>query len=145
MRGLPPEPISEIIVRVNYSETDRMGVAYHGRYPVWLDMARTEHLRRTGVSYRELEDDGLLLAVSDLQVRYRRSVEYDDLVRVRCWVREIASRKVTFGYVVEHAERGEILATALTALISLDRSFVVVRLPGHLVRRLTAIADPVKL
>lgn len=143
--GLRSEPISEITVRVNYSETDRMGVAYHGRYPAWLDMARTEHLRRTGVSYRELEDDGLLLAVSDLQVRYRRSAEYDDLVRVRCWVREISSRKVTFGYAVEHAGRGEILATAITALISMDRTFAVVRLPDHLVRRLTVIADPVRL
>lgn len=140
-----PSPVSEITVRVNYSETDRMGVAYHGRYPAWLDMARTEHLRSTGISYRELEDGGLLLTVSDLQIRYRRSAEYDDLVRVRCWVREIASRKVTFGYVLEHAGRGEVLATATTSLIAIDRSFAVVRLPEHLRGRLAVVPDPVRL
>ena len=48
-------PISETLVRVNYSETDQMGVVYHARYLVWLDVARTEHLRRSGMSYRELE------------------------------------------------------------------------------------------
>ena len=45
---------SVITVRVNYSETDQMGVVYHARYVVWLDMARTEHLREAGFSYKEL-------------------------------------------------------------------------------------------
>ena len=137
--------ISEITLRVNYSETDRMGVAYHGRYPVWFDMARTEHLRRTGVTYRELEDSGLLLTVSELQVRYRRGAEYDDLVRIRCWVREVATRRVTFGYVVEHAERGEILATGMTSLIAVNRDFGVVHLPADVSAALSAIPDPVRI
>ena len=59
-------PISETLVRVNYSETDQMGVVYHARYLVWLDVARTEHLRRSGMSYRELEATGLRLAVSEV-------------------------------------------------------------------------------
>lgn len=141
----PASDISEIRFRVNYSETDRMGVAYHGRYPVWLDMARTEHLRRTGVSYRELEDGGLLLTVSALAVRYRRSAEYDDLVRVRCWVRELASRRITFGYAVEHADRGELFATATTDLIAVDPDFNVVRMPEWLRERLPVSADPVRM
>src|SRR6185295_927 len=94
--------ISETQVRVNYSETDQMGVVYHARYLVWLDVARTEHLRRTGVSYRELEALGLRLMVSDLAIRYRRAARYDDPIRVRVWVTAIASRKITFGYAVEH-------------------------------------------
>src|SRR5919199_1505211 len=58
--------VSETLVRVNYSETDQMGVVYHARYLVWLDIARTEHLRLSGMSYRELEhaDDGRLLATA---------------------------------------------------------------------------------
>jgi len=137
--------VSSITVRVNYSEADRMGVAYHGRYVVWLDMARTEHLRHSGTSYRELEDSGLLLAVCDLRLRYRRAAEYDDLVRIRCWVRDLASRRVTFGYVVEHAERGDLLATAETSLVALDRNFRVVRLPEPLMRRLGVAPDPVRI
>ena len=71
--------VSETLVRVNYSETDQMGVAYHARYLVWLDVARTEHLRRRGASYRELEAAGLRLAVSEVSVRYRQPARYDDL------------------------------------------------------------------
>ena len=70
--------VSETAVRVNYSETDQMGVVYHARYLVWLDIARTEHLRLSGMSYRELEAAGLRLAVSEVAVRYRQPARYDD-------------------------------------------------------------------
>ena len=63
---MPPPRVSETQVRVNYSETDQMGVVYHARYLVWLDVARTEHLRLSGMSYRELEAAGLRLAVCDI-------------------------------------------------------------------------------
>ena len=75
--------VSEVIVRVNYSETDQMGVVYHARYLVWLDIARCEHIRRTGVTYADLERMGLRLAVSDLRIRYRQPARYDDTVEIR--------------------------------------------------------------
>ncbi len=131
--------------RVNYSETDQMGVVYHAHYLVWLDVARTELLRATGVSYRDLEEMGLRLAVSEAKVRYRRSARYDDPIRVRCWIRERASRRVTFGYAVEHAVSGDLLATATTALLVLDASFDFARLPDTVAERLTPIPDPVRL
>lgn len=145
MPELSLPPISEITHRVNYSETDQMGVAYHGRYVVWLDMARTEHLRRTGTSYRDLEAGGLLLAVGDLQVRFRAPARYDDLVRIRCWVRELASRRITFGYVIEHAETGEVFATATTAMLTLDRDFNIRRVPSDVARLLHPCSDPVRV
>ncbi len=146
MSAPPGDPaVSEIVLRVNYSEVDPMRVAYHARYVVWLDLARTEHLRRTGVSYRELEEGGLLLAVAEVNIRYRRPARYDDLVRVRCWVRDLASRRIVFGYAIEHAEDGRLLATASTTLIPLDRSMTPRRLPEDLARRLVAIADPVRI
>ena len=74
--------VSESTVRVNYSETDQMGVVYHARYLVWFDIARCEHLRVTGLTYRELEECGLRLVVSEVSVRYRRPARYDDLIRV---------------------------------------------------------------
>ena len=131
--------------RVNYSETDQMGVVYHARYLVWFDVARTELLRATGVSYRDLEELGLRLAVSEVQVRYRRSARYDDLIRVRCWIRDRASRRVTFGYAVEHEATGDLLATATTALLVLDADFAFARLPAAVADRLVSIPDPVRL
>jgi acyl-CoA thioester hydrolase len=137
--------ISETLVRVNYSETDQMGVVYHARYLVWLDVARTEHLRLSGMSYRELEASGLRLAVSDVTIRYRQPARYDDPLRIRCWVRDVASRKVDFGYAVEHAEDGRLLATASTGLLALDSSMALTRLPSRVREALRAIPDPVKL
>jgi acyl-CoA thioester hydrolase len=139
------DPVSSIEIRVSYAETDQMGVAYHGRYPVWLEMARTEHLRRTGTSYRDLEARGLLLSVTDLRIRFRRPARYDDLVTIRCWVRDLASRRVTFGYAVERSEDAVLLATAVVSLIALNRDFGVTRLPSEITDALEACRDPVRI
>ena len=137
--------ISETFVRVNYSETDQMGVVYHARYLVWLDIARTEHLRQSGTTYRQLEASGLRLAVSEAAIRYRQPARYDDPIRIRCWLREVASRKVDFGYAIEHAENGRLLATASTSLLALDSSMALTRLPEALRTTLRVIPDPVNL
>ena len=137
--------VSETLVRVNYSETDQMGVAYHGQYLVWLDVARTEHLRACGASYRELEAEGLRLAVSEVAVRYRHPARFDDLVRVRCWVRALASRRVEFGYAVEDSRDDRILATATVALLALDVALALRRLPDDVIHRLRVVPDPVRL
>ena len=122
-----------------------MGFVYHANYLIWLDMARTEHLRQAGMTYRKMEESGVFLTVTDARIRYRRAALYDDLVRVRCWVRELASRKVTFGYAVERAETGELLATAETSLIALDRDRQVERIPAAVQDLLAATPDPVRL
>ena len=140
----PVSPVSETRWRVNYSETDQMGVVYHARYLVWLDVARTEHLRRTGVSYAELESLGFRLAVGELRIRYRRPARYDDEVRIRCWVRESRSRRVVFGYAVDRTG-GDLLVTAETAMMVLDTGMDLSRLPDDLVARLSQSPDPVRL
>ena len=137
--------VSETSVRVNYSETDQMGVVYHARYLVWLDVARTEHLRKCGMSYRDLEASGLRLAVSEVAIRYRQAARYDDPIRIRCWVRELASRKVEFGYAVEQAEDARLLATATTSLLALDSTMGLSRLPDRVRDVLRMVTDPVKI
>ena len=136
---------SVIELRVNYSETDQMGVVYHANYLVWFDRARTEHLRTTGYTYREMEAEGVYLAVTEARLRFRRPALYDDLVRVRCWVRDLASRRVTFGYAVERAAGGELLATGETSLMALDRDRNPTRIPEHVSERLEQVPDPVRL
>jgi acyl-CoA thioester hydrolase len=133
------------MVRVNYSETDQMGVVYHACYLVWLDVARCDHLRLTGMSYRDLERAGLRLAVSEVAIRYRQPAHYDDLVRIRCWVRDLASRRVDFGYAVERADEGRLLATASTSLLALDHTMSLTRLPDQVRQALHPIPDPIKL
>ncbi len=137
--------VSETFVRVNYSETDQMGVVYHARYLVWLDIARCEHLRRAGMTYGDLEHRGLRLAVGDLRIRYRQPARYDDLVRVRCWVRECVPRRVIFGYAVDCPDRTSLLATAETSMMVLGADFSWSRLPADVVALLPASPAPRRL
>lgn len=137
--------ISAVTHRVNYSETDQMGFVYHANYLVWMDMARTEHLRARGVSYKELEAAGIFLAVTDVRIRYRQPARYDDLVRVRCWVRDRGSRRVIFGYAVEREETGALLATAETSLIALNSRHALSRIPEPVCDLLEPAPDPVRL
>jgi acyl-CoA thioester hydrolase len=137
--------IGSITLRVNYSETDQMGVVYHANYLIWFDRARTELMRETGLSYKDLEQQGVYLAVSEVKVRYRAAARYDDLIQIRCWVRELASRRVTFGYAVERAATGELLATGETALVSLTHQHTLTRIPAHVLALLKPIPDPIRL
>jgi acyl-CoA thioester hydrolase len=137
--------VSETLVRVNYSETDQMGVVYHARYLVWLDIARCDYLRLAGMTYRELEEAGLRLAVSEVIIRYRQPARYDDPIRIRCWVRELASRRVDFGYAVEHADDARLLATASTSLLALNTAMALSRLPEPVRRALHPIEDPIRI
>src|SRR5919198_2859067 len=106
-----PSVISAVTHRVNYSETDQMGFVYHANYLIWMDMARTEHLRERGMSYKELEQQGTYLTVTEVRLRYRRAARYDDMIRVRCWVRDLASRRVTFCYAAGRAATDGLFAT----------------------------------
>jgi len=136
--------ISEIEHRVTYAETDQMGVVYHANYLVWCEMARTEHLRGLGVTYRELEAQGVFLAVTNAHVRYRSPARYDDVVRIRCWVTGVGSRGVTFGYSIERGGGGDALATAETSLIALNQQRAVARVPEHIRVLLKSTSDPVR-
>ena len=122
-----------------------MGVVYHANYLIWFDRARTELMRETGVTYKELEQQGVYLAVSEVKVRYRAAARYDDLVRVSCWVRDLGSRRVTFGYAVERAATAELLATGETALVSLTHDHTLTRIPDHVVELLKPVPDPVRV
>ncbi len=136
---------TSIDVTVRYAETDQMGLAYHANYLVWCDIARTEYLRERGLSYRTMEADGLLLAVVEAEVRYRASARYDDRLRIACWVRDVSSRRVEFGYAMEHAPSGRPVATARTALMALDPTYAITRIPVEIRAALEPIPDPVRL
>jgi acyl-CoA thioester hydrolase len=132
---VPPRPAESVTThRVNYSETDQMGVVYHARHVVWLDIARTDHLRQAGFSYRELEEQGIRLVVTDLSIRYIGAARYDDLVEIRCRVKEARSRRVIFSYRMEVG--GAHIADAETTLMCLDHNHRLSRLPAAVIAAL---------
>lgn len=113
----------DVEFRVRYAETDQMGFVHHTNYLVWCEVGRTELIRAAaGVSYADLEAQGVLLAVSELSVRYLGAARYDNLIRVSTSLSDARSRSVTFDYLITNAETGTRLATARTVLVSLDNS-----------------------
>jgi acyl-CoA thioester hydrolase len=114
-----------------------MGVVYHTNYLVWCEIGRTELIRAlTGVSYAKLEEEGVLLAVAELSIRYHGAARYDNLIRVRTTLSDARSRSVSFDYLITNAESGEKLASARTVLVSLDDAGRPVTMPSHLRGRL---------
>jgi acyl-CoA thioester hydrolase len=125
-------PTSAVEIRVRYGETDQMGVVYHPNYLVWCEIGRTEHIRSLGTSYRDMERDGVKLAVAEASVRYQAPARYDDRVRVETSIENVGSRMIVFAYVITNADSGERLATARTTLIAIDDSGRVVAMPSEL-------------
>ncbi len=110
--------------RVRYGETDQMGVAYHPNYLSWCEIGRTELMRELGLPYAEMEANGVLLAVAEVNVRYGAAARYDDLIRVDTWVEAVKSRSVTFAYEIHRVEPEPArLARASTTLVSIDRDY----------------------
>ena len=130
-RAHPPRHTHSTEFRVRYAETDRMGVVYYANYLVWCEVGRVEFLRANGRSYAALEGDGVGLAVSEARVRYLSPARFDDPVRVTTTLTGVRSRAVTFDYLITHAETGVRLATAHTALVSIDAAGRLVAIPAE--------------
>ncbi len=127
---MPIETISEL--RVRYAETDRMGVVYHANYLVWCEIGRTDFIRAIGTPYAQLENEGVLLAVSDVTMRFHASARYDDPVRIFTRLTEVRSRAMTFDYRILRADTETLLISARTALVSLSATGKPVALPASL-------------
>lgn len=111
---------NKISFRVRYAETDQMGVVYHGNYAQYLEMGRVEWLRRFGISYKNMEENGIMLPVISLGIDFKKSAVYDDLITVETQLKTPPLVKIEFDYKIFN-EKGEILAEANTVLAFLDK------------------------
>jgi acyl-CoA thioester hydrolase len=122
----------EITVRVRYAETDRMGLLHHANYPIYFEEARTELLRSMGYTYRDLEDQGYLLVMVRLDIRYRSPARYDDVLTIRTTL--VRATGVRLDHKYEVFRDGLLLAEGTTTLACVDRDGQLQRLPAFLVR-----------
>lgn len=127
-------------IRVRFAETDQMGIVHHSVHAVWLEAARVEWLRQRGLSYRELEDGGISLAVSELQLRYHSAARFDDLLEIRAQLEESRSRRFAFSYVITAAGDGRRIVTARTVHVPTDRTGRAIRMPLPWLQALTGLA-----
>jgi len=109
----------EVQFRVRYGETDQMGVVYHGNYAQYFELGRTEWLRKMGFSYKQMEEDGIMLPVISLSINYKKSACYDDLIKVKTKLVNKPTAKIEFDYEILN-ENDEVLTTGNSVLVFID-------------------------
>jgi acyl-CoA thioester hydrolase len=110
---------NEVDLRIRYGETDQMGIVYHGNYAQYFEIGRTEWLRNLGITYKKMEEDGIKLPVISLAVNFKKSVCYDDVIKVKTTLKKMPTASIEFDYEIEN-ENGEIVTTGNTILAFID-------------------------
>lgn len=120
----------ETRVRVRYAETDQMGVVYHANYLVWMEVARVEFCKHVGVDYREMEADGVVLAVVEAHCRYLYPARFNDEVAIRIRVVESTVKTLKFEYEMRIEPDSRRVAQGHTTHLYLSKTdFRPIRLP----------------
>lgn len=96
--------ISETSIRVRYAETDQMGYVYYGHYAMYYEVARVESLRQLGISYREIEEMGVMMPVLENRSKYLAPARYDDLLRIVTTLREKPGVRIKFEYDIYNSD-----------------------------------------
>jgi len=118
-------------VRVRYAETDRMGVVYYANYFVWFEVGRTDWLRQTGWTYREMERDGVSLPVIEAQCEYRQPARYDDEIEIATNGTLVTPVRVRFDYALSRAGDDTAIAAGHTVHAAVDPDGRPCRLPDR--------------
>lgn len=111
--------LSEVQVRVRYSETDQMGVVYHGSYVPYFEIGRVEWLRNRGISYKELEESGIALPIVSMHINYKKPARYDELLTITTRLKQYSGVKIEFDCEIR-SEKDELLTTAHFILVFVD-------------------------
>ena len=112
-----------------------MGIAHHANYIVWFEIGRADLCLATGITYREIEDRGMILVVTEVGCRYRIPYRYDDEVLIRTSVAEAFSRSIRFTYELRDGSGENLHATGFSFHVWVDRETR---------RPMTAAADVIK-
>lgn len=110
---------NETKIRVRYGETDQMGVVYHANYVKYFEIGRTEWLRNFGLTYKEIEEKNIIMPVISLQVNYKKSALYDEVIQVKTSLVKAPSASIEFHYEITN-DKGELLANGTTILAFVD-------------------------
>jgi acyl-CoA thioester hydrolase len=119
-------------VRVRYAETDKMGVVYYANYFIWFEIGRTDWLRDTGWTYREIEADGIQLPVIEAHCEYRLGARYDDDVEIRTRATKLSPVRIQFTYEAIRRSDGAQLVTGHTVHATIDRDGRPTRMPDRM-------------
>ena len=131
MTKAPSRRVTTSQVRVRYAETDKMGVVYYANYLIWFEVGRTDWLRDTGWTYREMEAEGIQLPFIEAHFEYRLCALYDDEVDIRTHARQLSPVRLQFDYEIIRRADTALLATGHTVHATIDRQGRPVRMPNR--------------
>lgn len=125
-----PHSFVESEFHVRYAETDNMGIVHHSTYLVYFEEGRSQYMREAGSDYAHVEESGFQLPVTEAHARFSGSLRYGQKVRVRTWIAESLSRRLTFAYEITAGDDpDEVLVTGFTRHVWTDSAGKVTRLP----------------
>jgi len=123
-------------VRVRYGETDQMGYVYHGNYAPYIEIGRLEWLRDLGISYKEMEENGIMLPVYSISIRYIKPAFYDDFLEITTTITSTPSVRIEFYYEIRNQKK-ELITTATTTLVFLNKeSGRPIKCPNYILKKL---------
>ncbi len=108
-------------VRVRYGDTDAMGYVYYGNYPTFFEVGRNETMRALGFPYGRMENEGIMMPVVDMYVRYMTPSHYDDLLNVTTGILDLRGASIVFGYRITREADGATVVWGTTTLAFVDR------------------------
>lgn len=128
-------------VTVRYAETDCMGVVHHATYPIWFEIARTDYIKAVGMSYAEMEKNGVMLPVTGITCKYRLPAKYDDNLLICAKITRFSPARIEFAYTVQRKGESDILAEGTSAHGFVDsQSFC----PINLAKRMPQLYEVMK-
>jgi acyl-CoA thioester hydrolase len=127
----------ETLIRVRYSETDKMGIVYYANYLIWFEIGRTEFCRARGFSYRDMEEnEDSFLVVAESYCRYKAPAYYDDELLIRTHITELRRRSLRFGYEIVRVSDHQVISEGETGHVVTDGSGRVRSFPEGFAQRL---------
>ncbi len=125
-------------IRVRYAETDQMNIVYYGNYAQYFEVGRVESIRQLGYTYKDMEEQGVIMPVVELHIKYLRPATYDDLLTVKTQIRELPTKHRIEFYQEVFNEKGKMLTSGKVVLYFLDaKTRNKVTMPEELRKKLT--------
>lgn len=115
--------ISESQITVRYAETDQMGIVHHANYPIWYEVARTDFIRKIGISYTEMEQKGIMVPLIALSCKYFKPAYYEDELIIKTSIASLTPVKVTFQYQIFNQKDHFLLNTGTTTHAWVGKDF----------------------
>lgn len=123
-------------LRIRYAETDQMGVVYHGNYAQFFEIGRTEWLRSLGITYKKMEEKGIMLPVISLNCNFKKSAFYDDILTVTTKLKKAPTVKIEFDYEITN-QHNELICIGNTILAFIDaKTKKPMRCPNYILEKL---------